>query len=83
MFVPWAGQPAGGVASICERRRGCRAGHCRAGRQTAGRRRKRHRQTTDFEEYRAQSRGGKGIITMKTTEKTGAVGRRADCARRG
>ena len=28
---------------------------------------------TDFEEYRAQSRGGKGIITMKTTEKTGAV----------
>ena len=28
---------------------------------------------TDFEEYRAQSRGGKGIITMKTNEKTGAV----------
>jgi len=28
---------------------------------------------TDFEEYRLQSRGGKGIITMKTTEKTGAV----------
>ncbi len=28
---------------------------------------------TDFEEYRQQSRGGKGIITMKTTEKTGAV----------
>ena len=28
---------------------------------------------TDFEEYRAQSRGGKGIITMKTTEKTGNV----------
>jgi len=28
---------------------------------------------TDFEEYRAQSRGGKGIITMKTTEKTGSV----------
>jgi DNA gyrase subunit A len=28
---------------------------------------------TDFEEYRPQSRGGKGIITMKTTEKTGAV----------
>ena len=28
---------------------------------------------TDFDEYRAQSRGGKGIITMKTTEKTGAV----------
>jgi DNA gyrase subunit A len=28
---------------------------------------------TDFGEYRAQSRGGKGIITMKTTEKTGAV----------
>jgi DNA gyrase subunit A len=28
---------------------------------------------TDFEEYRIQSRGGKGIITMKTTEKTGAV----------
>ena len=28
---------------------------------------------TDFEEYRAQSRGGKGIITMKTTEKTGGV----------
>ncbi len=28
---------------------------------------------TDFEEYRVQSRGGKGIITMKTTEKTGAV----------
>lgn len=28
---------------------------------------------TDFEEYRLQSRGGKGIITMKTTEKTGQV----------
>ena len=28
---------------------------------------------TSFEEYRKQSRGGKGIITMKTTEKTGAV----------
>jgi len=28
---------------------------------------------TNFEEYRKQSRGGKGIITMKTTEKTGAV----------
>ena len=28
---------------------------------------------TDFEEYRVQSRGGKGIITMKTTDKTGAV----------
>src|SRR5665213_497849 len=28
---------------------------------------------TDFGEYRRQSRGGKGIITMKTTEKTGLV----------
>jgi DNA gyrase subunit A len=28
---------------------------------------------TPFDEYRAQSRGGKGIITMKTTEKTGGV----------
>lgn len=28
---------------------------------------------TDFEEYRVQSRGGKGIITMKTTDKTGSV----------
>ncbi|MGH7953861.1 MAG: DNA gyrase C-terminal beta-propeller domain-containing protein, partial [Limisphaerales bacterium] len=28
---------------------------------------------TVFEEYRIQSRGGKGIITMKTNEKTGAV----------
>jgi DNA gyrase subunit A len=28
---------------------------------------------TDFGEYRIQSRGGKGIITMKTTEKTGKV----------
>ncbi len=28
---------------------------------------------TDFGEYRAQSRGGKGIITMKTNEKTGGV----------
>src|SRR5208283_6129889 len=28
---------------------------------------------TDFEEYRLQSRGGKGIITMKTTERTGGV----------
>jgi DNA gyrase subunit A len=28
---------------------------------------------TDFQEYRAQSRGGKGIITMKTTERTGPV----------
>jgi DNA gyrase subunit A len=28
---------------------------------------------TDFEEYRIQSRGGKGIITMKTNDKTGVV----------
>jgi DNA gyrase subunit A len=28
---------------------------------------------TDFGEYRLQSRGGKGIITMKTTERTGHV----------
>ena len=28
---------------------------------------------TDFAEYRPQSRGGKGIITMKTNEKTGGV----------
>jgi len=28
---------------------------------------------TAFDEYRIQSRGGKGIITMKTGEKTGAV----------
>ena len=28
---------------------------------------------TDFSEYRQQSRGGKGIITMKTTDKTGGV----------
>jgi DNA gyrase subunit A len=28
---------------------------------------------TDFEEYRVQTRGGKGIITMKTTDKTGGV----------
>jgi DNA gyrase subunit A len=28
---------------------------------------------TPFDEYRIQSRGGKGIITMKTTEKTGCV----------
>jgi DNA gyrase subunit A len=28
---------------------------------------------TGFDEYRVQSRGGKGIITMKTTEKTGTV----------
>ncbi len=28
---------------------------------------------TDFEEYRIQSRGGKGIITMKTTDKTGGI----------
>jgi DNA gyrase subunit A len=28
---------------------------------------------TAFDEYRKQSRGGKGIITMKTTEKTGGV----------
>ena len=28
---------------------------------------------TPFDEYRLQSRGGKGIITMKTTDKTGGV----------
>ena len=28
---------------------------------------------TDFGEYRVQTRGGKGIITMKTTDKTGLV----------
>jgi len=28
---------------------------------------------TDFDEYRIQNRGGKGIITMKTTDKTGLV----------
>jgi len=28
---------------------------------------------TPFDEYRVQTRGGKGIITMKTTDKTGSV----------
>ena len=28
---------------------------------------------TSFEEYRNQSRGGKGIITMKTSDRNGAV----------
>src|ERR1017187_16184 len=28
---------------------------------------------TPFDEYRVQSRGGKGIITMKTTDKVGSV----------
>jgi DNA gyrase subunit A len=28
---------------------------------------------TGFDEYRVQSRGGKGIITMKTNEKTGKI----------
>jgi len=28
---------------------------------------------TPFDEYRTQSRGGKGIITMKTTDKVGSV----------
>ena len=28
---------------------------------------------TSFEDYRSQTRGGKGIITMKTTDKTGLV----------
>ncbi len=28
---------------------------------------------TTFEEYRIQARGGKGVITMKTTERTGGV----------
>ena len=28
---------------------------------------------TSFDDYRSQTRGGKGIITMKTTDKTGAV----------
>ena len=28
---------------------------------------------TPFDEYRVQSRGGKGIITMKTTDKVGCV----------
>ena len=28
---------------------------------------------TTFEDYRIQSRGGKGVITMKTTERTGGV----------
>ncbi|HWH79966.1 MAG TPA: DNA gyrase C-terminal beta-propeller domain-containing protein, partial [Candidatus Binatus sp.] len=28
---------------------------------------------TEMDEYRLQSRGGKGIITMKTTDKTGRV----------
>src|SRR5258705_469486 len=28
---------------------------------------------TNFDEYRVQSRGGKGIITMKTNDKTGGV----------
>ena len=31
------------------------------------------RDSTTFEDYRQQSRGGKGIITMKVTDKTGPV----------
>jgi len=34
---------------------------------------KRELQENDFGEYRLQSRGGKGIITMKTNEKTEVV----------
>ena len=55
-------------------RRSRRAGRRRAGRDAAGRRRKRHRQAHGLRRIPpVQSRGGKGIITMKTTEKTGGV----------
>ena len=38
---------------------------------------------TSFDEYKIQSRGGKGIITMKTGDKTGGVNRRVDRAGHG
>ena len=55
------------------RRRARGGGDCRSRCGVAGGRRKRHRQAHGFDEYRVQSRGGKGIITMKTGDKTGGV----------
>jgi DNA gyrase subunit A len=69
------GRPAGGVRGISledHRRRGGLAVVVPdatllvAGENGIGKR-------TDFDEYRQQSRGGKGIITMKTTDRTGNV----------
>jgi DNA gyrase subunit A len=69
------GRPAGGVRGIMLEKGDAvvalavvdpKATLLVAGDQAIGKR-------TSFDEYRVQSRGGKGIITMKTTEKTGAV----------
>ncbi|MGV3773201.1 MAG: DNA gyrase C-terminal beta-propeller domain-containing protein, partial [Verrucomicrobiales bacterium] len=69
------GRPAGGVRGITLEKRDAvvalavAAPECTllvAGEKGIGKR-------TDFGEYRLQSRGGKGIITMKTNEKTGLV----------
>ncbi len=69
------GRPAGGVRGITLEKKDevvalsivdAKATLLVAGEQGIGKR-------TAFDEYRQQSRGGKGIITMKTGEKTGRV----------
>ena len=70
------GRPAGGVRGITLEKGDdvVALAVVVSGREAAGRRRKRHRQAHGLSRNTAvQSRGGKGIITMKTNEKTGAV----------
>ena len=73
--VRWMGRPAGGVRGITLETSDRvvalaivvpNATLLVAGENGIGKR-------TDFEEYRLQSRGGKGVITMKTNDKTGGV----------
>ncbi len=74
MCGPWAGPPPACAASALEASDAVvalgvvdpNATLLVAGENGIGKR-------TEFSEYRVQSRGGKGIITMKTTDKTGPV----------
>ena len=73
MCARWAGRRSVCVASTWKpATRGGRRDRCSdatllvAGENGIGKR-------TAFDEYRVQSRGGKGIITMKTGDKTGGV----------
>ena len=74
MSARWAGPPAASAASALEKTDAVvalavvvqDATLLVAGENGIGKR-------TDFAEYRLQSRAGKGIITMKTTDRTGNV----------
>jgi DNA gyrase subunit A len=73
--VPARSRGAGGVKAISLENGDCVVGMdlCRNGDDLLVVSEKAYGKRTSFSEYRAQSRGGKGILTMRVTEKTGRL----------